>query len=109
MIPKFQYLRSKPYRRYVASKACFGCGIEDWSQAAHPNQSKYGKGGRIKAGDQFCFPLCAPRYGLLGCHQQLDLCIDMTKDERDEMEDRYVERMQAMAIADGRPEFVKAA
>lgn len=109
MIPKFNYLRSDAYRRYVASHPCFGCSVEAWIQAAHPNQAKYGKGRGIKAGDQFCFPLCGPRYGLMGCHQQLDLAVEMTKTERDDREDEYVGRMQAIARADGRPEFREAA
>jgi uncharacterized protein len=33
----------------------------------------------------------------------------MTKDDRDAMEDAYVERMQSLAKADGWPEFREAA
>jgi hypothetical protein len=99
--PKFTYVRSDPYRRFVASQACFACGIEGFSQAAHPNQAKYGKGRGIKASDAFCFPLCAPRHRLLGCHSQLDLSIDMTHDERDAIEDEYIQRMQTLAAEAG--------
>jgi hypothetical protein len=95
--PKYVYVRSEPYRRYVASQACFACGIEGFSQAAHPNQAKYGKGRGIKASDAFCFPLCGPHGASSGCHFQLDLSIDMTKAERDSIEDEYIQRMQAIA------------
>jgi hypothetical protein len=107
--PKANLLRSRPYRMYVAGFACFACGIEDHSQACHPNQAKYGKGGGMKAGDQFCFPLCSTRPGHMGHHYEHDNCIGMTKDDRDAMEDAYVERMQSLAKADGRPEFREAA
>lgn len=98
---KTEYVRSEAYRRYVASHACFACGVEGWSQAAHPNQSKYGKGRSIKAGDQYCFPLCGPHHGMLGCHQMHDLCMDSSRSERDALEDRYIARMQMLARADG--------
>jgi hypothetical protein len=37
----------------------------------------------------------------MGCHKMHDLCIDMSKDERDERELRYIEEMQARARRDG--------
>lgn len=94
---------------YVAGFACFACGLEGWSNACHPNQAKYGKGAAMKAGDQFCFPLCSPHWGMPGCHQLHDLCVEMTKAERDDLEDEYVTRMQSLAKADQRPEFVEVA
>lgn len=99
--PKFEYIRSEAYRRYTAAQPCLGCSVEGWSNACHPNQAKYGKGRGIKAGDQFVFPLCVSRYGLIGCHGQLDMCIEMTKAERDALEDEYVARHQANAAKDG--------
>lgn len=98
---KTEYVRSEAYRRYVASRACFACGIEGWSQAAHPNQAKYGKGRGIKSGDQHCFPLCAPHFGLIGCHAMHDLCVGIDRHERDAKEDEYVERMKRLAARDG--------
>jgi hypothetical protein len=62
-------LRSEPYRRAVASLPCKVCGIEGHSQAAHPNT---GKGAGIKTTDFDCFPLCADRPGVRGCHAQFD-------------------------------------
>lgn len=100
--PKFTYLRSPSYRRYVAAQVCFGCGISGYSQAAHPNQSKYGKGRGIKASDEFCFPLCGPRPGHQGCHVLHDQRIDISREEANAMEDGYVQRMQLLAETDGR-------
>jgi hypothetical protein len=107
--PKLIYLRSPSYRRYVARHECFGCGISGYSQAAHPNQSKYGKGRGIKASDEFCFPLCGPRPGHQGCHVLHDQCLDVSREENDAMEDDYVRRMQGIARAAGRQEFRVAA
>lgn len=98
---KEKTLRSEAYRRYVSRQECFGCGIEGYSQCAHPNSAKYGKGLSRKAGDQYCFPLCASRPGTPGCHLQHDNCIDMTIDDRNELEGKYINKMQARAIADG--------
>lgn len=97
-VPKEVIHRSEPYRRFVASQECFGCAIHGWSQCAHDN---YDKGMGLKVCDTRTFPLCAPRFGLLGCHQQFDLCIDMTRDERRELGAQYVERMQLLAVAAG--------
>ncbi len=104
--PKQVIVRSESYRRFVASHSCFGCGVEGFSQCAHANT---GKGMAMKVCDLQSFPLCAPHWGLIGCHQQFDLLLDMTRDDRREMEVRYVERMQAIARAAGRPEFREAA
>lgn len=104
--PKAQIVRSESYRRFVASFPCFACGIEGFSQAAHPNT---GKGLGMKTTDLDCFPLCAPHWGMIGCHQQLDLLIDMTRDERRAAEARYIERMHTLAREHGRREFKEVA
>lgn len=101
-VPKFRYWRSEKYLRWVASQPCCGCGIEGRSQAAHSNQAKHGKGRSIKASDEFTFPLCTTFGGRMGCHEAHDLCWDMTRDERDELEDEYIKRTQARA-----PEHLK--
>lgn len=105
------YLKTKPYRsesyrRFVASFPCFGCGIEGWSQCAHAN---HGKGLGLKVSDLETFPLCSVRPGHMGCHQMHDLCLDMTRDQRRELEAKYVERMQRIAREHGRQEFKEAA
>ena len=94
LYPKAHRVRSKSYLRWVASLPCIACGIEGYSQAAHAN---YGKGMSLKTCDTRTFPLCGPHWGLMGCHQQHDLCIDMTRDQRRELEARYVEETQARA------------
>ena len=69
--PKEEPLRSEPYRRLVAARACENCGWKD-SQAAHPPPT--GKG--IKEDDRLCFALCIPhkvgRKLVEGCHAAFD-------------------------------------
>ncbi len=67
-IPKSQPVRSEAYRRAVASLACFACGIQGHSQAAHLPPD--GKG--LKQCDLLTFPLCCVRMGIPGCHQDYD-------------------------------------
>lgn len=57
------------YRRLVAALPCSRCGIQGYSQAAHPNTGK--TKGR-KADDRECFPLCCDRLGVVGCHFMFD-------------------------------------
>ena len=66
--PKENPLRSEPYRRLVAMHPCIFCGVEGFSQAAHPPPT--GKG--IKEDDRECFPLCCTRVGINGCHTEFD-------------------------------------
>jgi hypothetical protein len=100
--PKTPRVRSEAYRRFVAEQACFACGLAGYSQAAHAN---HGKGLSLKACDLQTFPLCAPHHGWIGCHQQHDLCIGLTRSERREIEAEYVQRMQSIARSAGRKEF----
>jgi len=102
MLAKTKPVRNEAYRRFVAMQACFGCGIEGFTQAAHPN---YGRGLGQKASDLDCFPLCGPRYGLTGCHAQLDQLIEITLAERRDLEREYTARMQEIARKAGRREF----
>ena len=67
-LPKANPVRSEPYRRLVAALPCANCGIEGYSQAAHPPPT--GKG--IKESDLECFPLCCVRPGVNGCHADFD-------------------------------------
>lgn len=106
LFPKTPRFESESYRRYVASFPCFACGVEGYSQAAHPN---FGKGMAMKTDDRKCFPLCGPRPFTMGCHAMLDLSIEMTRDERRATEIEYSDRMQAIAKRDGRAEFKEAA
>lgn len=105
-VPKMQLLRSESYRRFVASFPCFWCDVAGFSQCAHDN---YDKGMAMKVCDTRSFPLCGPRFGLVGCHQQFDLCIGITRDERRALGAEWVKRMQRLAREAGRPEVMEAA
>ena len=98
---KTRPVRSEGYRRWVASHACFSCGIEGYSQCAHAN----GGGMGTKTSDLETFPLCCERPGKIGCHKAFDLCRGMSKAERRELTAKYVEIMQAFARKTGRQEF----
>jgi hypothetical protein len=97
-VEKTPIVRSEAYRRFVASHACFGCGIAGFSQCAHENLDK---GMAMKVCDSRSWPMCGPRYGLIGCHAQFDLGIDSDREERRELGARYVIRMQNIAMAAG--------
>lgn len=98
-MPKASILRSEPYRRYVSSQECFGCRLEGFSQAAHQNA---GKGMSMKVSDALIYPLCGPHFGSIGCHMAHDLALDgLTRDERRAQAVRWVEQMQARAVAAG--------
>lgn len=78
--PKESPVRSEAYRRLVAAMPCAICGIDGYSQAAHPNAG--GKGMGLKTDDRGCFPLCSPRPGEVGCHAKFDQHALFTKEER---------------------------
>jgi hypothetical protein len=101
VVPKDEPLRSEPYRKWVASLACFSCGLKGHSQAAHSNSPIHGKGKGLKADDRYLFPLCCAMPGRMGCHERHDLGVDMTREERRAAEERYVERMHLIAAAHG--------
>jgi len=96
--PKTKHVRSEPYRRLIAQMPCFGCGIEGHSQAAHPNT---GKGAGIKTSDLDCFPLCADRPGVRGCHSLHDQGGLASKLDRRRLEVFYVESARTRARALG--------
>ena len=83
-------MRSEQHRRNVAELPCAECGIEGYSQAAHANSSKFGKGRGIKSSDLATFPLCASRPGVVGCHVRHDQYIGITRQEAEERETGYV-------------------
>ena len=101
-VPKSNPVRSESYRRWIATLACMACGIDGYSQAAHPNQ---GRGLGQKASDLDVFALCCARPGHMGCHVMHDTLIDMTLEQRRAAELVYIERTHAMARAAGRKEF----
>jgi hypothetical protein len=101
MFPKARAVRSESYRRWVASLPCIVCGSAGFSQCAHAN----GGGMGTKDCDLRTFPLCCARPGHIGHHAEFDLCVGMTKAERRELTERYVEQTQRLAREAGRPEF----
>ena len=66
--PKERAVYSEPYRRLVAALSCSACGVEGYSQAAHPPPT----GKSRKEDDRTCFPLCCTRPLVVGCHTQFD-------------------------------------
>ena len=92
-VRKGRPIRSPAYRRAVASLPCIRCGVHGYSQAAHPNT---GKGVGTKASDMDCFPLCADRPGVRGCHSAFDQGAAFTRDERRRKEHDWTRQTRAM-------------
>jgi hypothetical protein len=72
-LPKEEIVRSEKYLRLVAALPCIACGIEGYSQAAHPRPTAKGR----KECDLTTFPLCCVHPGpagvlVDGCHIDLD-------------------------------------
>lgn len=72
-LPKEDAIYSEQYRRLVAARACIVCGIEGYSQAAHPPPTAKGR----KEDDRMTFPLCtihpdATGQLVQGCHFEFD-------------------------------------
>lgn len=86
-VPKHERVIDEGYRRWVAMFPCLRCGLEGSSQAAHPN---FGRGKGQKADDTDCFPLCADRPGVLGCHTKHDQLIGLKLTERRQREREYI-------------------
>ena len=91
-VPKAAPVECEAYRRMVAARPCINCGLEKRSQAAHPNT---GKAKGAKADDMLCFPLCADRPGVNGCHAQFDQHQLFEKAERAAVESDWTARTQA--------------
>lgn len=96
--PKTVMVRDEAYRRYVAAKPCYRCGVAGYSQAAHPNVDK---GLGLKTDDRLCFPLCSDRPMVLGCHGGFDQARGIARQERREREAGYVARARDEAALDG--------
>lgn len=92
--PKNPPRRSEPYRRWVARLPCAQCGIHGHSQCAHSDE---GKGLGIKAGDDTCFPACADRPGVLGCHTLIGATGSMSREQRRALEQVHSESTRALA------------
>lgn len=95
-------MRSEQHRKNVAELPCAACGLEGHSQAAHSNDSQFGKGARLKADDFATFPLCAPRLGILGCHYKHDNYLSVTREERPQVENAYIAQTLMTLLAQGK-------
>lgn len=96
-IPKTRPARDEKYRRLIATMPCFSCGIDGYSQAAHSNLAKHGKGGAQKASDYATFPLCCERPGVQGCHSLFDQGVIVTKINKETLTDWWVKSAQKRA------------
>ena len=67
--------RDKKRLAAVRKLPCADCRNPPPSQAAHSNFSEHGKGGKIKAHDQYTVPLCHE------CHMSFDQYRGLTRDE----------------------------
>lgn len=97
-IAKMDVCRHEGYRRLVALLPCKLCGVDAYSQAAHPNTDK---GTGIKTDDRMCFPLCCDRPGVRGCHPQFDQHALMTKAARRAIEPAWAADTRRQIIAMG--------
>lgn len=68
---------------------CVRCG-HPYSQAAHSNSAKHGKGRSIKASDEFTVPLCH------SCHAAFDRFELGTRAESEAMFDRWLVKVNRM-------------
>lgn len=98
VVPKLRPVRSEAYRRAVAALPCIRCGVIGYSQAAHPNT---GKGAGSKTDDRLCFPLCACRPGIRGCHSLFDQGALFAKARRREVEAEWTAATQQTLSAAG--------
>ena len=94
-LPKTETVESESYRRLVAKLPCINCCVVGYSQAAHPNT---GKGAGMKTDDRDCFPLCADRPGVRGCHSRFDQGALFTKEERREIEPQWGRQTRAAIV-----------
>ena len=84
ILPKEEIVRSEKYLRLVAAMPCIACGIEGYSQAAHPRPTAKGR----KEDDRKTFPLCCIHPGpdgrlVNGCHIDLDRYAIYTREGAD--------------------------
>ena len=94
-VAKPETVESEAYRRLVAKLPCIHCCAVGYSQAAHPNT---GKGAGIKTSDLDCFPLCADRPGVRGCHSRFDQGALFTKERRREIESQWGRQTRAAIV-----------
>ncbi|SPJ21370.1 hypothetical protein PFCIP103579_2514 [Prolinoborus fasciculus] len=77
---------------------CIRCG-NPYSQAAHSNSAKHGKGRSIKASDEFTIPLCH------SCHFQFDTFQLGNRAESEAMFEKWLVRVERMLVMEDREVF----
>lgn len=75
-VKKFEYYRSRKLLDAVKTLPCQHCGASAPSDPAHSNSASMGKGGRIKASDQYIAALCRQH------HHEIDQGSKLSKAER---------------------------
>lgn len=93
--------RNEKLLAVVRQLPCAHCGIAGRTQAAHSNQLRFGKGRGIKGSDAAIMALCAPNYGAVGCHAELDQGSKMTKLERYQFEYEHIALTLIALIEEG--------
>ncbi len=99
ILPKEPPLRSEKYRRAVAALPCIRCGVAGYSNAAHADQ---GKGAHIKADDRTCYPACASRPGVRGCHDIIGASGAIPQAMRRELEKEYAASTRKTILESGK-------
>lgn len=82
--------RSEDYLAAVRTLSCVCCGRDGCTEAAHSNQLRFGKGGRIKASDATAMALCRATFSNPGCHATHDQGGTRTKAESWAFEYRHI-------------------
>lgn len=96
--PKSRMKRNRQYREWVAGLPCAHCGIEGFSNACHGDE---GKGERLKADDDTCWPGCVDRPGIIGCHTLFGATGKLGREERRRLERAYAAETQRLARESG--------
>lgn len=99
ILPKEPPLRSEKYRRAVAALPCIRCGVEGYSQAAHADQ---GKAMQFKSDDRTCYPACASRPGVRGCHDIIGASGAIPQAMRRELEKEYAASTRKTILESGK-------
>jgi len=95
--------RNPAYLAAVRTIDCVNCGRHGHTQAAHSNQLRFGKGGRLKASDATAMALCSfPAIGVSGCHEILDQGGAMIKEARNQFEYQMIVLTALHLIAEGK-------
>ena len=82
-------MRSTKRLNEIRALPCIRCGYP-YSQAAHSNSAKHGKGRSIKASDQFTIPLCAI------CHAAFDRFELGNREQSEAMFEKWLVKTELM-------------